>query len=189
MRLIKRMNKFLGGFFLTSMCMGCIIPKNCLKDEDTHWMLSDTVIYKQLGPNLTDIFFSPDSVKCYYLIHKDSIRGQDTISIKGYVHDSMLAVLNKEQIGIFQYVLLSNKGSYSRDSIVKIEAPYMPIIEYVFFKNKNTSASVVLSTSDRTWSVFYEGKEFFHYNYTDSRIVERFCNYFLDMYSTQTEKK
>lgn len=151
-------------------------------------MSPDTLIYNQLGQKLTDILFMPDSVKCYYLAHKDSIGEKDSFAVKGYVRDTLLAILNEKQTSILQYILLSNKGNYSQDSI-KIEAPYMPIIEYKFLKKENPPASVVLSTSDRTWGVFYEDKQQFKYNYTDSHVIERFCDYFLNMYNRNTKKR
>lgn len=189
MKFAKRLKRSLGGIFLASFCMaGCMNTKTCLRNDDTHWMSSDSLINNQLGSNLSEILFSPDSVKCYHIAYKDSIEKKEIQFTRGYVRDNLITILDEQQTAILQYILLSNKESYSKDSM-KIEAPYMPIMEYKFQKEGHHPASVILSISDRSWSIFYDGKQLFNYNYIDSRVVERFCDYFLDIYDKNMVKE
>jgi len=172
-----------GLFISLLLCMSsCFNIKKCVKDDETNWIMSDSIVMKHLNENLFNLLSTPDSVKCYYLMYKAS---KET---KGYVRDTLLAVLDNKQIAILQYLLVGNPHSYKIDSM-KIEAPYIPIIEYEFLKKESLPASAIISTSDRTWSLLYKGKKLFEYNYGDARVTERFCNYFLNMYIRKTEEK
>ena len=92
-----------------------------------------------------------------------------------------MATFSREQIAILQYILLSNEKSYSED-IISIEAPYRPVLEFEFTGTKKSTASVVISLSDRSWAIMYDGKEQFRYNYADIRLFEEFCNIFIKKY-------
>ena len=59
------------------------------------------------------------------------------------------------------------------DSVV-VRSPYMPQLEFEFSKKKQV-AHVLLSTSDFSWTVVYDGKKQFNYNYKDNGTIERFC--------------
>lgn len=183
------MSGFLGSLLLTSICIGCINPKTCLKSENTCWMLSDTIINKQLGQNLADIFFCPDSVKCYYITYKDSIKNNDIQVIKSYVRDSSFIDLNESQISILQFVLPSNLRNYSDDTI-KVQSPYIPCLEFEFTKKGKNSASILVSTSDHSWQIVQKGKVHSTYNYVETKSIERFCQYFIDrQYNKKGETK
>lgn len=179
MRLTKKHSFLWGGVLLTSVCMGCINPKTCLKDENTCWMLSDTVIHKQLGQNLTDIFFYPNSVRCYYISYKDSVKNCDKQVIKSYVRDSLFIDLNKSQIATLQFILPSNFYNYSNDTI-KVQSPYIPCLEFEFSKKGNKPASILVSTSDHSWQIVQNGIVHSTHNYVESRSIERFCQYFIN---------
>lgn len=172
----------LGSFLLASLCMGCMNPKSCLRDDNTYWMLSDSVIYKQLGPSLTDIFFSSDCVKCYHITYKDSIdNNSDTQVIENYVRDSLITTLSKSQSSVLQFVLLSNTCNYFDDTI-KVQSPYIPCLEFEFVKKDNKPASLLVSLSDHSWKIVQDRQVHLSHNYTDMKSVERFCKYFMDKY-------
>ena len=87
-----------------------------------------------------------------------------------------------------QYLLLSNSKSYAEE-IISIEAPYVPVLEFEFIGNKKATASVIISMSDRSWTIMYDGKQQFEYNYVDARLVDRFCNFFINLYVNHKQEK
>jgi len=145
------------------------------------WMQLDSLIKQELSNSLTETLFSPKKVRCYHLLHKQEIKKGDVQPIKGYVRDTLLCNLQTDQIAVFQYLLLSNAQSYSEE-IISIEAPYIPILEFEFIGNKKKLASVIISLSDRSWCIIYDGKLQFKYNYADAKLFERFCKYFVELY-------
>lgn len=181
------MNKYCklstGLLFCLLVCISsCFHTKTCMNNDETNWIMSDSIVTKHLTGGLTDILSFPDSIKCYSLIYKIDKNS------KGYVRDTLLAVLDNKQIAILQYLIIGNPQSYKIDSM-KIEAPNIPIIEYEFWKKDSLSASVIISTSDRSWSLLHKNKKIFEYTYGDASAVERFCNYFFNMCKLKNEKK
>ncbi len=143
--------------------------------------MSDSAVTKHFNEKLLGLLSVPDSVKCYSFKYNKGKRD--------YMRDTLLAVLDNKQIAILQYLLVGNPCSYEVDSI-KIEAPYIPVVEYEFLNSKDSlSASVVISTSDKSWCLFCKDKKIFKNTYGDARMVERFCDYFLNMYTLKSEKK
>ena len=161
-------------------------PKN--KTIRDGWLKPDSTISQQLGASLSSLLFSPKKVVCYHLVHKQNVSDNEVQPIKGYVRDSVLAVFSDKQTEILQYLFLSNKESYSED-IISIEAPYIPIIEFEFIDKKKRTANVIISLSDRSWSIIYDEKEQFRYNYADAKLLERFCNCFLNSYYHNKKEK
>lgn len=151
------------------------------------WNRPDSVVAQQLGTGLTRVLFSPKKVRCYHLLSKQNISDKEIQPVKGFVRDTLLATFTPDKIAVLQYVLLSNTNSYSED-IVSIEAPYRPVIEFEFTDKKKVTASVIISLSDRSWVIIYDGKEQFKYNYADARLLERFCNHFLNPYYKRIKK-
>lgn len=147
----------------------------------SEWNQPDSVIADQLGNSLKEILFSPKKVKCFHLLQKQNIAENEVQPVKTYVRDTLLTALSNEQTAVLQYLLLNNDKSYSED-IVSIEAPYRPVLEFEFADKKKRTASVVVSLSDRSWAIMYDGKEQFRYNYADARLLEQFCDYFIKMY-------
>lgn len=177
--------------FLAILMSCCFVAcaKTPVHDDKTDecWNMPDSTVVKQLGTSLTRVLFSPKKVKCYHLLSKQNISEKEIQPVKGFVRDTLLTTLTKSQTAVLQYLLLSNTKSYSED-VVSIEAPYRPVIEFEFISKKKISASVIISISDRSWVIIYDGKEQFKYNYADARLLERFCNYFLSPYYKKTEK-
>lgn len=141
----------------------------------------DTTVVKELGNSLSNLLFAPQKVKCYYISKKKNIPEGQYQPIKGFARDSLLATLSSKEIAIIQYLLINNKGSYSFDKIA-IEAPNIPELEFEFSAGKKKIASVIISTSDRTWQIMYDGKQQIKYNYADARSLERFCQHYINLY-------
>lgn len=183
---IFKMNKFvipIGLFLCLLLCISsCFSTKKCVEANETNWIMSDSVVASYLDENLSNLLSAPDSVKCYSLMYKV---GKET---KGYMRDTLLAILDCEQIAILQYLLVGNPYSYKVDSM-KIEAPYIPIIEYEFLKKDSLPASIIVSTSDRSWSLSRKGKKLLKNTYSDAHMIERFCDYFLNMRTLKAGKK
>lgn len=155
-------------------------PKQTSASND--WNQPDSVISTQLGTSLKDVLFSPKKVKCYHLRQKQNIADNVIQPVRTYVRDTLLATFSKEQTAVLQYLLLNNEKSYSED-IISLEAPYRPVIEFEFTGAKKRFASVIISLSDRSWAIMYDGKEQFRYNYADARLFEQFCYYFINKYN------
>ena len=160
---------------------GCANSKGYVAHEIPSWLAPDSTICSHLDGELKEVLFMPDSVECYVLARKDSVPENELSPVEGYARDSLMAKFDIQETTVLQYVLLSNPRSYSTDS-VKIEAPYLPVLEFVFFRENMSPASVILSVSDRSWVVMYDGKRRFKYNYADWRAVERFCSFYSNEY-------
>ena len=166
--------------FMNFSFMACAgTPKQKIAKND--WNQPDSVIASQLGTSLKEVLFSPKKVNCYHLLQKQNIAENEIQPVKSYVRDTLLTAFSKEQTAVLQYLLLDNEKSYSED-IISIEAPYRPVLEFEFIGAKNRKASVVVSLSDHSWGIMYDGKEQFKYNYADVRLFEKFCNYFIKKY-------
>lgn len=159
----------------------CAEFKRGNKKVSEEWMLPDTAITQCIGNSLSDILFAPKKVKCYHLIKKRDIGEKDIQPIKGVVRDTLLCTLTDAQKAVLQYVLLGNIRSYSEE-IISIEAPYIPALEFEFIGRRKVAASVIISLSDRSWIIMYDGKQQFKYNYADAQLFERYCNYFMNLY-------
>ena len=156
-------------------------PNGKTKTGDADWITVDSTITRELGRSLTDVLFSPKKVECYHLLREKNIDKDVIQPLEGFIRDYKIGTMNLKQIGVLQFTLLSNTRSYSED-IVSIEAPYVPVIEFEFIGNKKRTASVIISTSDRSWVIVYDGKEQFKYNYADAQLIDRFCKSLLDKY-------
>ena len=172
---------------LLPVMAGCANSQACVSEEIPFWLTPDSTICSHLDGDLKKVLFMPDSVKCYVLVQKDSISEKGLSPVENYVRDSLMAEFGVRETTVLQYVLLSNPQSYSTDS-VKIEAPYLPILEFVFSRENSSSASVILSVSDRSWAIMYDNKQQFRYNYADWRTVERFCSFYINEYFKTKEK-
>lgn len=139
------------------------------------WMCPDSIAYSHLGKNLSNLLFSPKTVKCY------SITWEDTVTqaqLEPYFRqDSLLQKLSKEEIAIIQFALLSDGDNYTRDSIV-VMSPYRPCLD-IEFCNKKEKAHLLVSLSDFTWTILYDDKKQFNFHY-HSRSFERLCKKYLN---------
>lgn len=165
-----------------SLCSSsCFSTRTCTRGDEMDWIMTDSFVISHFSEELRDLLSTPDSVKCYsikYIVDKES---------QGYMRDIQLAVLDSKQIAILQYLLVGNPHSYKADT-VKIEAPYIPIIEFEFLKDDSISASIIISISDRSWSLFNKDKRFVKNTYGDACMIERYCDYFLNL-SKKNDKK
>lgn len=150
------------------------------------WLSPDHAAYDKLGKQLATILFSPQKVNCYYLVGKEKI-GKDDVEIeKNFVRDTLLANLKGGEITVLQYSLLKPSKSYEEAGSVVVMSPYMPIIEFEFIKRKE-KAHIVISLSDMTWTVIYDGKKLFTFPYANGELVAQFCNYYIS--KRKSEKK
>lgn len=127
-------------------------------------------------------------MKCYHISYKEKIKEKDVEVVKDYVRDSLIAELNSSQISVMQYVLISNPANYANDTIL-VQSPYFPTLEFEFGKKGHASISIVISTLDRSWKMVSKGNEIYAHNIAEVRQVERFCNYFLNIYVRKEDKK
>lgn len=142
------------------------------------WIHPDEVAYKNLGRHLTDILINAKTIKVYSLCPKEKLTPDDYEVDAHFVRDSLLGTLTKEQAVVLAYNLISNGANYHKDSSLIVMSPYYPILEFEYAKKKDV-AHVIISLSDFTWTLKYDDKEQFHYNYASGTFIQRFCNYFL----------
>lgn len=139
--------------------------------------LPDTLISAQLGNTLADILLNPTAVTMYKVRGKEDTSKDDYVLEPHYVRDSILGVLSAEAVAILEFVLITENANYGNDTIM-VKSPYMPQYGFEFTKKKQ-SAHVLVSTSDFSWTVIYDGKKQFNYNYKDNGTIERFFDLIL----------
>lgn len=179
---------FMLGLMLTMVVSAC--ATNPPKGEDSdpicaEWLMPDSAAYNVLGKHLATILFSPQSVKCYHLIGKEEVKKGDIEIEQHFVRDTLLATLKPTEIAILQYALIKPAKSYSQDSI-KVMSPYMPILEFEFTKKKE-KAHVVISLSDLSWTVIYDDKNQFNFNYANQELISQFCKYYISKLNSQAK--
>lgn len=141
------------------------------KVEET-WLVPDSASYSKLGKKLTSILFTPTKVQCYHLVYNDSITCNDVQVERNIARGSLIATLDKSQIALLQFALFKPAESYQQDSVT-VRAPYNPLLEFVFTKKKE-EAHVIVSTNDMTWTVIYDDKRQFNYNFANKETLLRF---------------
>ena len=177
-------------FSLLVFMTACANTKTVVMDRsnETNWMLTDSVWVKQIDDSLKQVLFTPDTVNCYHISYKEKIKEKDIEVVKDYVRDSLITKLNSSQISVMQYVLISNPANYANDTIL-VQSPYFPTLEFEFAKKDYNSISIVISILDRSWRMMSMGKEIHAHNIAEVKQLERFCNYFMDIYERKEEKK
>lgn len=143
------------------------------------WIHPDNVAYKALGRHLTNILINAKTIKVYSLVPKEQLNPDDYEVDAHFVRDSLLGTLTKEQAIVLDYNLISNGANYTKDTSLIVMSPYYPVIEFEFTKKKEV-AHVIISFSDYTWTVKYDDKIQFKYNYASGTFIKRFCDYFLN---------
>ncbi len=154
-----------------SMKKGTPMTKNII--------IPDSIATAVLGNSLSEVLFSPTKVNVYSLKLKERLDKDDVEVEDHVVRDSLIAELSKEETAVIQYILLSDGDSYKTDSVI-VRSPFIPALEFEFVKKK-ASAQVVISPINNSWTVWYDGKRQFHYNFADKKAVKRFCSYFLNL--------
>lgn len=142
------------------------------------WLKPDSVTYSHLGKNLTNILFSPSKVECYRLEYNDSITSNDIEVERNIARGERIATLDKSQIAFLQFALIKPSESYQLDSYA-VRAPYNPQIEFVF-KKKKEEAQVIISPNNLSWTVVYDDKRQFNYNFANKEALIRFFMYFIN---------
>lgn len=137
----------------------------------------DSAVYCNLGKTVSDVLFSPKKVTCYTIKGKATVEKGDCELEPHYVRDSLVAKLNDEEIGILQFTLLADEENYGQDS-VKVRSPYVPCIELCFEKKKQV-AHVIVSLSNFSWTIMYDDKKLGNWNYSNKRLMERYCKMLL----------
>lgn len=135
--------------------------------------LPDSLVSTQLGTTLSDILLNPSTITLYSVKGKEETSKEDFVLEPHYVRDSLIGVLSSDLAAILEFILICDESNYVNDTIV-VRSPYMPQLEFEFAKKKQ-AAHVLLSTSDFSWTVVYDGKKQFNYNYKDNGAIERFC--------------
>lgn len=179
------------GVILLSFCWICCqaADKKKTKVETlvsaNSWCAPDDSIVSKLGIRLTDVLFSPDKVRCYRVTPVDSVGKDDVVLEPNYIRDTLITTLNKEQISIIKFCLISNKWNYCDNPLHKDEvanevmSPYMPFIEFEFTRKKEV-AHVLISFSNFSWAIKYDGKTQLRRHYNSLSEIERFCNYLIN---------
>lgn len=143
----------------------------------------DSAVYYSLGKTMSDVLFSPSKVTCYTIKGKSIVGKEDYELESHYVRDSLITKLNASQIMLLQFNLLSDAENYKEDSL-KVRSPYVPCVEFYFEKKKLQPVHVVVSLSDFSWTIIFDDKKQFNWNYADKRLMERYCKMILgDAYS------
>jgi len=137
----------------------------------------DSAVYAVLGKSMSDALFSPRRVTCWRLKPMEEPTANDYQVEPHWVRDSLIGQLTPQMYGVLQFVLLNNPDCYRLDS-VQVRSPYFPRLEFEFVKRK-TTIHVVVSLSDYSWSVIYDDKCQFNYNYVDKELIDRFCQIIL----------
>lgn len=143
------------------------------------WIHPDKVAYQELGQKLTDILINAKTINVYTLVPKEKINSDDYEVDANFVRDSLLCKLTKEQATVLAYNLISNGANYHKDSSLIVMSPYYPILEFEYVKKKET-AHVIISPSNYSWSIKYDDKILFRYNYASGAFIKRFCEYFIN---------
>lgn len=134
----------------------------------------DSTVYYTLGKTMSEILFSPTKVTCYTIKGKANVAEKDYELEPHYVRDSLIAKLTPSQISILQFNLLTDEENYKEDSL-KVRSPYVPCLEFCFEKKKQQPVHVIISLSDFSWTVVFDDKRQFNWNYADKRLMERYC--------------
>lgn len=183
------MRKFLTVFiftFLPLLAFASCAPEDNKKDttetkikmDEETWLTPDSASYAKLGEKLAKILFSPTKVKCYRLLFNDSITADDIQVERNIVRGPLVETLNRKQIALMQFALMKPAESYLMDSVA-VRAPYDPVLEFVFSR-RNEKAQVIVSPNNLTWTVIYDNKRQFNYNFANKETLIRFFNYFIN---------
>lgn len=161
--------------------------KTIKEDQPDSMFVPDSLVYKKLGKSLSEILFSPKKVKVYSLKGVEKVGKNDVEIEDHFVRDTLIATLDSREIALLQFMLLSGEENYKNDSL-PIRAPYLPQLEFEFSKKKGQVAHVVVSVSDRTWTMVYDDKVQFNWNYAHKEIFTRFCDYFIEIANKKRKK-
>ncbi len=135
-------------------------------------------VYAVLGKTMTDVLFNPQRVNVWTLKPKSAPDSLDFQVEPHWVRDSLVGYLSPQMTGVLQFALIGNPASYRHDSI-RVRSPYFPAIEFEFTQKKHT-VHVIVSLANCTWTVIYDDKRQFNFNYADKELILRFCQQYLN---------
>lgn len=138
----------------------------------------DSCVSSTLGKTMSEVLFSPSKVTCYTIQGKSKVDKEDVVLEPHYVRDSLIVKLDDSQVSMLQFNLLSDVENYKEDSI-KVRSPYVPCVEFCFEKKMKEPVHVIVSLSDFSWTILYDGKKQGNWNYADKRLMERYCKMIL----------
>ena len=163
--------------FPSMLCMASV--EECGKKTPPKGIQPDSTVCAMLGHTVSDVLFNPNKVTCYSLKGKGEIETGDFQVEPHWVRDNLVGRLSPQMVGVLQFALVANGENYKNDTL-RIKAPYFPLLEFEFQKKKDI-VHVLISTSDHTWTIVYDGERQIHYNYHDCELIERFCNLFVKL--------
>ena len=149
-------------------------PKKTMSSSKL-WCCPDDTITNHLGNTLTEILFNPQKVICYAVEREDSI-SSDQLE-PNFSRGEQICKLSKEEIAIIQFSLLSNQENYVNDTLL-VMCPYIPKLDFEFTGRKGKKANLLISPSDFSWSILFDGKKQFRFN-THSIDMKRLCNFYI----------
>lgn len=175
---MRKMIYFIGvSGILVFLFIACCAFTSKTKKITSQKAINQTAIRAELGNTLADLLLDPTTVTCYSVKGKEKVTPDDYELEPHYVRDSLCGVLSDEAVAVLTFILTSDEGNYSKDSMM-IKSPYMPEIEFSFVRKKQ-EAHVLVSLTNFSWSVIYDGKKQFNYDYLDQRNIARFCEMIL----------
>ena len=133
----------------------------------------DSLAQAQLGISVTETLMNPGKVSCYTLKGKSQTDENDFVVEPHYVRDSLVGTLTPEMYSILQFMLIADQSNYKRDSVL-VKSPYTPQLEFEFSR-KRIVVHVVVSLSDYSWSIIFDGKKQFNWNYAEKELIHRYC--------------
>lgn len=140
--------------------------------------VNQSAIRAELGNTLADLLLNPSTVTCYSVKGKEKITPDDYELEPHFVRDSLCGVLSSDALAVLTFILTSSEENYVTDTNL-IKAPYIPEVEFCFARKKQ-KAHVLVSMTNFSWTVVYDGKKQFNYVFHDRKNVVRFCEMVLN---------
>lgn len=161
-------------FCLTMFSVSCqAFPLKKTKAIDLQ-LCPDSTMIANLGTSVADLLFNPTTVTCYTIKGKVKTEENDFVLEPHFVKDSIVGVLSDNMVAILNFSLIADGENYHNDSIL-VKSPYMPQLGFEY-ANKTITANVLISFSDLSWTLIFDGKKQFNYNYFDTRALEKIYN-------------
>lgn len=168
------------GIFAFAGLLSCTANEPSIpREKSSRAVAQDSVVYANLGESLYNVISSPSRVSMYYLKAKETINPDDIVIESPFVKDHVVVEkMSKTDIAILQYLLPFDGENYHNDQ-ARVRSPYLPLIDFVFVKKK-VEVHMLISLSDYSWTVVYDGKVQFNWNYSDKKQIARFCKQFIN---------
>ncbi|MBO4850224.1 MAG: hypothetical protein J5529_04890 [Prevotella sp.] len=158
----------------------------CQPTKPNKMLTPDSIVCKQLGTSLAQLLSSPSTVKCYAVRNVRQPSETDFAFTENFVLGELITKLSRQEVAILEFLIPSNEANYHVNP-AKVKSPYMPRLAFEFAKGKK-KAWLLVSLANMSWSIYYDGKTQFTYDYVERDVIERFCNYFIQQ-QAQKEKR